>query len=202
LEEAVSGKSYAHLYQRLQDLIAQGAKVADAEAGTPATEIHQWISGGRYCLGFLEDKIPTAVADFHRIRGCVEFKVNDGEEAFSSKSAYEHVVTNPDTGEGIAGVLLDFRFDYLGQLNGILTFAATKIEIEKLVLSGANQDDEAIGKRLRAARKRAGQTQEQAAEEIKCDHKDISEWERGIREPHPKSIKKILHYIEKYSSPK
>lgn len=202
--EAVSGKSYAQLYQRLQDLIAQGAKVADAGAGTPATEIHQWIIGAHNCLALLEDRIPTALADFRRIRECVEFKVNEGEEALSSKSAYEPEVTNPDTGEvGIADVLLDFRFDCLGQLNDILKFAATKIEIEELTLSSVHRDDEPIGKRLLDARNRAGHTQEEAAEEIGCDHKDISEWERGMRKrPHPSSVKKILNYIKKYSTTK
>jgi DNA-binding XRE family transcriptional regulator len=198
--EAVSHKTYAQLHQRLQELIARGTKVADAGAGTPAAEIHEWISGAQYCLALLEDKIPTALADFRRIRESVEFQVREGEEAFSSKSAYNPETTNPYTGEAErADVLLDFRFDYLGQINQIMRFAATKIEIGGLALSAAHPDDESLGKRLRDARKRAGQTQEEAAIAIVCDHKDISDWERGKRNPRPSSTKKILDYIEKHS---
>lgn len=117
----MSGRSYAQLHQRLQDLIAQGANVAAAEAGTPAAEIHEWMNAVHYCLALIEDKIPTALSDFRHLRNNFEFRVNEDEEPGSSESAYR-----PDG----ADVLLDFRFEYIEQANNILKFAATKLEIE------------------------------------------------------------------------
>lgn len=160
-------------------------------------EIHNWISAAQYCLGLLEDRIPSAVADFRRLREVLEFPVPDGEEDASSKSAYVPEVVDRDTGIPMdAGVLLDFRFDHLAQMNHILRFAANKIEIEGLPESDVCPGEEPIGKRLLAARLRAGHTQDEAADAVECDAKDISEWENGKREPYPKSRKRIQKYID------
>jgi DNA-binding transcriptional regulator YiaG len=188
----VSGKSYAQLLKLIKDLIARGTKVSDASAGTPSAQIHDWVSKVEYCLSLLEDKIPTALSEFRRIRQRFEFKVDDEKEALSSASAYR-----PDG----ADVLLDFSFEHLGQANDILKFAATKLEIEGHSLPG-DPSDEGIGEELRAARLRAGLSQRKAAEGIGCDHKDVSEWERGKRKPHPKAAKDIRDYISKLSKPK
>jgi DNA-binding XRE family transcriptional regulator len=144
-----------------------------------------------YCLSLLEDKIPTALSEFRRIRQSFEFKVDDEKEAFSSASAYRP--------EG-ANVLLDFRFDRLGRANNILKLAATKLEIEGHSLPG-DPSDEGLGEELRAARRRAGHSQRDAAEKIGYDHKAISEWERGKRKPHPNAAKNIRDYISQHSKP-
>src|SRR5438067_8646772 len=106
--DAVSGKSYAQLLKLIQDLIATGTKISDATAGTPAIQIHHWISRAEYCLSLLEDKIPTALSDFRRIRQSFEFKVGEDEEPYSSESAY----TPKDS-----DVLLDFSFEHLKRAN-------------------------------------------------------------------------------------
>jgi DNA-binding XRE family transcriptional regulator len=186
--DAMSGKSYAELLKAIQDLIATGAKISDASAGAPSAQIHQWVSKAAYCLSLLEDKIPTAVSDFRNIRQSFEFKVDDDKEALTSASAYR---------DGESDVLLDFSFEHLKQANDILKFAATKLEIEGHHLPGS-PSDEGLGEELRAARLRAGHTQRDAAEKILCDHKDISEWERGKRKPHPNTAKNIRDYISKH----
>jgi DNA-binding transcriptional regulator YiaG len=186
----VSGKSYAQLLKQIDDLIARGTKVSDASAGTPSAQIHDWVSRAEYCLSLLEDKIPTALSEFRRIRQSFEFNVDDDEEAFSSASAYR-----PEGGD----VLLDFSFEHPGQANDILKFAATKLEIEGHSLPG-DPSDKGLGEELRAARLRAGHSQREAADKIGYDHKDISEWERG-RKPHPKAAKNIRDYISQHSKP-
>jgi DNA-binding XRE family transcriptional regulator len=187
----VSGKSYAQLLKLIEDLIARGTKVSDPSAGTASAQIHDWVSKVECCLSLLEDKIPTALSDFRRIRQSFEFKVDDWEEASSSASAYRP--------EG-ADVLLDFNFKHLGRANNILKFAATKLEIEGYSLPG-DHSDEGLGKELRAARVRAGHSQRDAAEKIGYDHKDVSEWETGKRKPHPKAAKNIRDYVSKNSKP-
>jgi hypothetical protein len=189
----VSGKSYAQLLKRIEDLIARGTKVSDASAGTPSAQIHDWVSRVENCLSLLEDKIPTALSEFRRIRQSFESKVNEEKEASSSASAYRPEGTD---------TLLDFKFEHLARANDILRLAATKLEIEIEGHSLSNDiSAERLGKELRAARRRAGHTQWKAAVEIECDHKDISEWERWKRDPHPSSVKKILDYISKHSKP-
>ncbi|HEX3821677.1 MAG TPA: hypothetical protein VHW45_15190, partial [Candidatus Sulfotelmatobacter sp.] len=116
----MSGKSYPQLHQRIRDLIAQGSKVCDEEAGTRGAQIHQWLSESRYCLAFLDDKIPTALSDFQRVRQDCVFKLADDEEALASESAYR------DDGD----VLWDFRFEKLQQALGILNLASRKLEME------------------------------------------------------------------------
>lgn len=188
----MSGKSYAQLLKLIEDLIARGAKVSDPNAGTPSAQVLNWISTVEYCLSLLEDKIPTAHSDFRRIRQSFEFKVDDSKEAFSSASAYR-----PEGAE----VLLDFSFEHLARANDILKLAAIKLEIEGHSLS-RDSSDEGLGKELRAARLRAGHSQRDAAEEMGYDHKDISEWERGRRRPHPKAAKDIRDYIVQQSESK
>jgi DNA-binding transcriptional regulator YiaG len=189
----VSGKSYAQLLKTIEDLIATGTKVSDESAGTPSAQIHEWVSEAQICLSLLEDKVPTALSDFRRIRQSFEFKVDEEEEASSSASAYRP--------KG-ADVLQDFSFEHLARANEILKSAATKLEIEIEGHSLSNDiSAERLGKELRAARDRAGHTQWEAADEIGCDHKDISEWERGRRHQHPSSVKKILDYVSKYPRP-
>jgi hypothetical protein len=126
----VSGRSYAQLYQRLQDLIARGTKVADGLAGTPGAQIHDWINEAENCLLLLEDKMPTLLSDFRRIPS-FEFKVDDDRkvdydaeadddhevdddrEVLRSESAYRPHRTNPRTGRTeVADVLVDFKFEY------------------------------------------------------------------------------------------
>jgi transcriptional regulator with XRE-family HTH domain len=60
-----------------------------------------------------------------------------------------------------------------------------------------------LGEELRAARLRAGHTQQEAAEQIgdTCGHKYVSEWESGKRKPHPNMAKKIRDYIKKTNKP-
>jgi hypothetical protein len=187
--------TYAQLHQRLQDLIARGAKVADATAGTPAAQIHDWINKAQLCLLLLEDKMPTLLADFRRMQPNFEFKVDEDEEAGSSNSAYRPSWIDQRTGlKDGADVLLDFRFDLLDQANGILKLAATKLEMEGHSLPG-NFSDERLGEELLAARKRAGHSLRQAATKIGYDHKYLSEWERGKRKPHPEAAKNIRDYI-------
>lgn len=188
----MSGKSYAQLLKLIQDLIATGTKVSDASAGTPSPQIREWVNRADYCLSLLEDKIPTALSEFRRIRRSFEFKVGDDKEAFSSASAYR-----PDGSD----VLLDFSFEHLMRANDILKFAATKLEVEGHSLAG-DFSDERLGEHLRAARLRAGHSQRDAADEMGYDHKDISEWERGKRKPHPKAAKDIRDYIVQQSKPK
>ena len=125
------------------------------------------------------------------MRQSLEFKVDEEEEGSGSESAYRP--------KG-ADVLLDFNFEHLKRANDILKFAATKIEIEQHPLTG-DPSDERLGEELRAARRRAGHSQRDAAEAIGYDHKDVSEWERGNRIPHPKAVKNILDYIAKHSKP-
>ena len=125
------------------------------------------------------------------MRQSLEFKVDEEEEGSGSASAYR-----PKD----ADVLLDFNFEHLKRANDILKFAATKLEIEQHSLTGAPLD-ERLGGELRAARLRAGHSQREAAEAIGYDHKDISEWERGERIPHPNAAKNILDYIAKHSKP-
>lgn len=182
----MSGKSYAQL---LKNLIAKGAIVSDASARTSSAQIHDWIKNAEDCLWLLADKIPTAVSEFRRLRQKFEFKVEDDEGDFSSASAYRPEGTD---------VLLDFSFKHLKQANKVLKLAAKKLEIEGDFVP-SDPSDEKLGRELRATRRRAGHTQEEAAEKIGCDHKDISEWERGKRKPHPKNAKNIHDYIDKYS---
>ncbi len=187
----MSGKSYAQLLKLIEDLIARGTKVSDASAGTPWAQIHDWVSRVEDCLSLLEDKLPTALSEFRRIRQSFEFKVDNEKEAFSSASAYRP--------EG-ADVLLDFSFEHLGRANNILKIAATKLEIEGHSLPG-DPSDEGLGEELRAARLRAGHSQRHAAEQIGYDHKDVSEWERGKRKPRPNTAKNIRDYISQHSKP-
>jgi DNA-binding XRE family transcriptional regulator len=187
----VSGKSYVQLLKRIEDLIARGTKVSDASAGTPSAQIHDWVIEAEDCLSLLEDKIPTALSDFRRLRQSFEFKVDVDEEAFSSASAYRP--------EG-ADVLLDFSFEHLKRANDILKFAATKLGIEGHSLPG-DPSDEGLGEELRAARRRAGHSQRVAAEKIGYDHKTICEWESGKRKPQPKAVKCILDYISQHPKP-
>src|SRR5204862_1186372 len=109
----------------------------------------------------------------------LEFKVDEEEEGSGSASAYR-----PKD----ADVLLDFNFENLKRANDILKFAATKLEIERHPLTG-DTSAELLGEELRAARRRAGHSQRDAADDIGYDHKDISEWETGKRHPHPKAAK-------------
>lgn len=187
----MAGESYAQLLKAIQDLIETGTKISDATAGTPWAQIHQWISKTEYCLLLLEDKMPTAFSDFRRVRLSLEFKVDEEEEGASSASAYRP--------EG-ADVLLDFNFEHLKRINDILKFAATKLEIELHPLKG-DTVDKTIGEELRAARHRAGHSQRVAAEKIGYDHKAISEWERGARNPHPEAEKNIRDYIVEHPKP-
>ena len=92
--------------------------------------------------------------------------------------------------------LLDFDFDELAKANDTLKSAATRLEME-------GHSSFTLGEELRAARLRAGHTQEKAAEQIgaKCDHKYVSEWESGKRKPHPPMAKKIRDYIKKTNKP-
>jgi DNA-binding transcriptional regulator YiaG len=190
--DAVSGKSYEQLLKRIQDLIVKGNKISDANAGIPSVEIHEWASAAEYCVLLLEDRLPTAVSDFRRIREGFEFKVTEEEEASSSASAYRH--------EG-SDVLLDFSFEHLKRANDVLKFAATKLELEGHSLTG-DSSNKGLGELLRAARLRAGHSQQAAARAIGYDHKCISEWETGKRKPHPEAQKNILDYISKHSKPK
>jgi DNA-binding XRE family transcriptional regulator len=192
METRVSGKSYARLAKTIQDLIVTGNKISDANAGTPSVQIHDWVRTAERCLLLLEDKLPTVVSDFRRIRQSFEFKVAEDEEASSSASAYR-----PKGGD----VLLDFSFEHLKQAKDILKFAATKLEIEGHSQAGDFSDEE-LGQQLRAARLLAGHTQRDAADDLGYDHKDISEWERGKRKPHPKAAKDIRDYIVCHSKPK
>lgn len=187
----MSGKSYAQLLKLIEDLIATGNNISDANAGTPSVQIHSWIGTAERCLLLLEDKVPTAVSDFRRIRQSFEFKVAEDEEASSSASAYR-----PKGGDS----LLDFSFEHLKRANDILKFAATKLELEGHSLPGHSSDEE-LGEQLRATRRRAGHSQRDAAKDLGYDHKDISEWERG-RKPHPKAAKDIRDYIVRHSNPK
>lgn len=125
------------------------------------------------------------------MRQSLEFKVDEEEEGSSSASAYRPKGTD---------VLLDFNFEHLKRANDILKFAATKLEIERHPLTG-DPSDERLGEELRAARRRAGHSQRDAADDIGYDHKDISEWERGKRRPHPKAAKDIRDYIVQHSKP-
>lgn len=195
----MSGKSYARLYKRLKRLIAQGTKVADEKAGTPAAEIHKWMEEALVCLLFLEREIPTAVEDFKHIRESYEYWVEEEyEEASFSKSAYRPEFLDPSRDVWVEGeAWKDFRFDYLAQANGILKLAAQKVDMER-----RSSPETELGERLRKARQVAGQTQRQAADEIGYDHKYISEWETGIRIPRPIHAKNILVYILKHSEKK
>ena len=186
---------HAQLQQRLQDLVGRGTKIVDESAGMPAAQIHDWVNEAEDCLSLLEDKMPTALSEFRRIRRSFEFKVDDFDEASSSKSAYRPEWIDRRTGlaEG-SDVLLDFRFEYLEQANSILKLAATKLEIEGHSLPG-NSTAEKLGEELRAARLRAGHSQREAAEKIGYDHKYLSEWETGKRKPRPKAAKDICDYI-------
>jgi DNA-binding transcriptional regulator YiaG len=172
----------------IQDLIATGTKVSDANAGTPSAQIHQWVSKAGSCLSLLEDKIPTAFAEFRHLRQSLEFKLDEEEEGSGSASAYRPKGTD---------VLVDFNFEHLKRANDILKFAATKLEIERHLLTG-DPSDERLGEELRAARHRAGHSQRDAADDIGYDHKDISEWERGKRIPRPKAAKDIRDYIAQH----
>lgn len=187
----MSGKSYAELYKRIRDLIGRGTKVADERAGTPEARIHKWTREAEECLSQLEDK--TALSTFRHLQQKSEFIVGDDFDPDSiSKSAYSPQWTDARTGATEGTDLVDFRFDYLEQINGVLKSAATKLELEGHSLP-------TLGEELRAARLHAGHSQQKAAEQIgdKCDHKYISEWETGKRKPRPDMAKKIRDYIKK-----
>ena len=190
----MSGKNYAKLHQRIQGLIARGNKI---KAGTPATRIHEWIEAAEECLSLLEDKASlSAFQEIQHSQGRFtppfEIKVDDDDEAVFSDSAYRPQLIDPRTGEGIADVLLDFRFDLLKQANHVLKLAAVKLEIEGHSLP-------TLGEQLRAARALTGDTQRFVAKEIggKCQHKYISEWETGKRIPCFFYEKRIRAYIAK-----
>lgn len=126
----MSGKSYAQIRLQLQDLIEQGANVADAGAGTPETQIHEWMNAAHYWLTLLEDKVPSGFASFRSILANYEFKVHTyTTDDPPSKSAYWR-----DEAEG----LVDFRFDELQHVNKILKIADTRLEYEGYVLPVAN----------------------------------------------------------------
>jgi DNA-binding XRE family transcriptional regulator len=171
--------------------------VADAEAGTPAADIHKWLSEADYCLLFLEDRMPTPISNFRRLRQNCERKVANPERKFPDRD-WERKVTHDElpasksayTPDEIDG-LVDFRFGNLEQINGILKFAATKLEIEGLSVPK-------LGQELYAARQRAGHSQREAGKTIGYDHHAISEWETGKREPLPDQAKNIWDYILKY----
>jgi DNA-binding XRE family transcriptional regulator len=183
------GKSYAQLLKLIEDLIATGATVSDPSAGTPSAEIHQWIENAEDCLSLLEDNNPKVVSEFRRLRQKFEFKIEDDEGDPGSASAYRPKGTD---------VLLDFSFEHLKQANKVLKLAAKKLEIEGDFVP-SDPSDEQLGEELRAARRRAGHSQREAAEKIGYDHKAISEWERGKRKPHPKTAKDIRDYVAKHS---
>jgi DNA-binding transcriptional regulator YiaG len=191
METWVSGKSYAQLLKLIEDLIARGTKVSDPNAATRSAEILDWTSRVEYCLSLLEDKIPTALSDFRRIRQGFEFKVDEEGDDSSSASAYRPAGSD---------VLLDFSFEHLGQANSILKLAATKLEIEGHSVPDDPSDKE-LGEDLHAARLRAGHSQRDAAEQIGYDHKDVGEWERGKRKPHPNAAKNIRDYIRQHPKP-
>lgn len=181
-------KTYEHLHARLTDLIAEGEKIADEASGTPADGIHEWVNRAGYCLGLLEDKIPTAVAEFRNLRANFEFTVADEDQDTMSPSGYR---------DDEADVLRDFNFEVLKQANNILRFAATKLEMEGHSLPAAPSDEQ-LGEALRAARIRAGHSQRDAGKKIGYDHKYISEWETGKGKPHVKAAKNIRDYILLY----
>ncbi len=196
----MSGKSYAQLHQRLQDLINQGTKVADSATETPAAQIHQWSREAEACLLLVQGLIPTALAEFRLVRQSFEFKVHDDDEGSSSESAYRP--------EG-ADVLLDFRFGYLARANEILKLAATALEIEGHLLPEADLVPESSGapgippdkkegalvnstqaqnssksvafdaKVLRSARVALCLTQEQAAQWFGVHERQYKRWESG-----------------------
>lgn len=118
---SMPGKSYSRLYIKLQEVITRGASVADRTAGMRWIEIHDWLNQGRYCLAFVEDRIPTAVSDFDHIRRNVEYKFDGNREDDSSDSA--HRIEGTD-------ILLDFNFELLQKALDILRFASTKLEME------------------------------------------------------------------------
>jgi DNA-binding XRE family transcriptional regulator len=189
METRMPIKSYAELLKVIQDLIATGNKIADPTAGTPWAEIHVWVSKVGQCLLLLEDKLPTPLSDFRHLRQSFEFKVDDEEESSASASAYRPKGTD---------VLLDFNFENLKRANEILKFAAAKLKMEGPSSPG-DPSSEGLGEELRAARLRAGHSQRDAAEKIGYDHKDIGDWERGKRKPHPKAAKNIRDYICQHS---
>jgi DNA-binding XRE family transcriptional regulator len=182
MERQMSGKSYAQLLKLIEGLITTGARLSDPSTGTPSAKIHHWIKNAEDCLSLLEEKIPTEVSEFRRLRQKFEFKVEDYEEDSVSASAYRPEGTD---------VLLDFSFEHLKQATDILKLAAKKLP--------SDPSDEKLGEKLRAARLLAGHTQREAAEKIGYEYKAISEWETGKRKPRPKAAKDIRDYIGKPS---
>lgn len=132
----MSSRSYVPLFRQLKDLIARSVNVCDSDAGTKATQINEWVTEAHGCLVLLEDKMPTALADFRRIRAKLEFRVDEDAEHLASRSAYRPEWIDELTGrtEG-ADVLLDFDFGRLEQLARILKLAAKKLELEGYSIS-------------------------------------------------------------------
>lgn len=168
LGETVPATPYGQIHKRLHDLIIRGTKVADATAGTPPEEIHDWIDQAQTCLGMLKDRMPKEFSDFKTILGRLEFRVTDEQSA--SKSSYV-----PDDGDDLA----DFRFEDLRQLNGILKFAARKV-VELINAAESSSKNVFFDVRaLKAARAAMNVKQADAASWFDVDVRTFRRWEGG-----------------------
>lgn len=181
----VSGSSYRQLHRQLQDLIIRGAKVADATAGTPEPEIHDWIEQARSCLILLKDKIPTEFSYFEQFRQSLEFKVKD--EASASKSAY--------VPEGM-DERVDFRFENLLQVNGILKVAAGKVVVLVNAAEGGSKSVFFDVRALKSARTAMNITQLEAASWFKVDVRTFRRWEAGECAMHRENNRHLDVFLE------
>jgi hypothetical protein len=200
----VSYNTYAEVLQGIQGLIKQGHKVAAQEVAPPGTHIVEWLAQSEACLVLIEDKVPTAMVRFQKFRRTATFHVPVGEKESASKSAYRPAITDPKSGlKYKTPFLMDFRFESLQQVVGVLKLAAEKLTLE---VSSGPPSELPIGMRLRAARIDAGHSLALAAEKLSaeklsdekmnCDAKTVWRWEHGAQ-PRPKARKRINAYIAK-----
>lgn len=52
-----------------------------------------------------------------------------------------------------------------------------------------------MGEKLKLARKAAGLTQQELAEELGCNQKDVSRWESGLHEPSALTLKRMAQVL-------
>ena len=164
------GNVYEQLHKQLQDLIVSGANIADSIAGTSANDIHDWIQRARSCLAPLGERMPTALSDFDSFWRNLEFRVEAGSESAASKSSYWS-----DEAED----LMDFRFENLRQMNGILKRVAAMVVGLVNATDGSLKGEFFDVRVLKATRAALRVTQHEAAMWFRVNVRTYRRWEGG-----------------------
>ena len=197
--------SYSDVRERMQSLHSRGlkilaeSKIPVSKSGAHEERIHDWARDAEEVLHLVDHVLPDVLSDFRDLGKQFVFQV-DRSKSPPSNAAFHPRFVNPETGKKEAApILLDFRFDLMRQANALLRFADQKLKMLGALSQNAGIN-QTLGERLRAARVRSGDRQEDVAEKLgeNIDHKYVSEWERGLRHP-KKHLSAVLAYIEQAS---